>query len=82
LGYGVHREGQWEWDGRRNSFSQLVRNSDDVYVSTKSYGVFEDVAAFYASGNGANRLSLPLRVGFVFLARGANRRIEYVRATA
>jgi transglutaminase-like putative cysteine protease len=82
LGFGVHRDGTSDWDGRTDSFCQFVQSQAYPALSTRDYGVYDDVGAFYASGNGVNRLNLALRLGFGFFARSANRRIEALRSVA
>jgi transglutaminase-like putative cysteine protease len=79
LGFGIHRDGTISWDGRSDSFSQFVRSSDFAALTTRDYGVYDDVGAFYASGNGVNTLNLLLKLGFRFFARAANGRIEALR---
>lgn len=82
LGFGVHKDGVCEWNGKSHSFAQFVRTGRNPELSTTDHGVFDDVGAFYASGHGVNRLNFPLRLAFGFLARGANQRIEAVRSAA
>lgn len=82
LGFGVHRDGTIAWDGRTDSFCQFVQSSASPALSTRDYGVYDDIGAFYASGNGVNKLSFALRLGFGFFARSANRRIETLRGAA
>ena len=82
LGFGVHRDGSSDWDGASDSFCQYVRSPNFPTLSTRDHGVHDDVGAFYASGNGLNRLNPLLRLGFGFFARSANRRIEAVRGAA
>jgi hypothetical protein len=80
LGYGAHRRGVSDWDGASDAFSQFVDDGSVRLLSRNDYGVFDDVGAFYASGVRHNRLSLFTRLGFPFFARGANARIEALRA--
>lgn len=80
LGFGIHRDGTTDWDGQSDSFSQFVRSTTSTNLFTRDYGVFEDVGEFYASGNGVNKLSVLLKLSFGFFARGANRRIDALRA--
>ena len=46
LGWGLHIDGTNQWDGRSDSFSQFVF-SDAKQISTKDYGVYEDIGEFY-----------------------------------
>lgn len=80
LGYGAHRNGTSSWDGSNNAFSQFVNDGAHPNLTTRDFGVFSDVQAFYASGNGLNEQSWVVRklLGVFFL--GANQRIERVRS--
>jgi transglutaminase-like putative cysteine protease len=82
LGFGVHRDGTCQWDGRSDAFAQYVVPGSDGPLSTRDYGVHADVGAFYETGLGVNRLGPLLRLGFGFYARTANRRIEAARQAA
>jgi transglutaminase-like putative cysteine protease len=82
LGFGIHREGTRDWDGRTDSFSQFVRSPASPVLTTRDYGVLDDIGAFYASGNGVNRLGLLAKLGFGFFARTANQRIEALRGAS
>ncbi len=79
IGFGVHRDGTSIWDGANDAFSQYVNNNALATLSTKDYGVFDDVAAFYASGNGVNELPWLGRLAFGFVSRAANEKIDRVR---
>lgn len=80
LGYGVHRNGVSEWDGRADAFSQFVNDGSVPGLTSADHGLHEDVGAFYASGRGANELTFPVRWLFGFFSRRANARIEAIRA--
>jgi transglutaminase-like putative cysteine protease len=79
LGYGVHRNGVSTWDGTSNAFSQFVNDGSYKALSTKDFGVYEDVDAFYRSGNGVNQLNFVLRLIVRFTISGANKRAEILR---
>ena len=79
IGYGIHRNGDFTWDGQSNRFSQFVDDKIFSRLTTKDYGVFEDVGAFYESGNGVNKLNFLVRAGFGLFTRSINQRIEAVR---
>lgn len=82
IGFGIHRDGTNRWDGRGDSFCQYVRSPNALVLTTRDYGVYDDVGAFYASGNGANRLNFVLKLVFGSFARAANRRVQVVRDAA
>lgn len=79
LGFGVHQTGSCDFDGRNPSFSQF-NVLDPRPISSKKWGVFEDVGDFYSQTPDAwNRLNSMLRFGFLFVARSANSRAEQIR---
>lgn len=79
LGYGVHVTGTTEWDGTGPAFSQF-NMLDPRPIGTTAWGVYEDVAEFYARAERPwNRLNPILRGGFGFAANGANARAEALR---
>jgi hypothetical protein len=76
LGYGVHRNGTSDWDGRSDAFSQFLNDGSVANLSTQDFGVFEDVGAFYRSGN---ELNPGLRLIFRWVVASANKRAEALR---
>jgi Transglutaminase-like superfamily len=79
IGYGAHRNGTSDWDGTTDAFSQFVNDSAHPRLTTKDFGVYDDVHAFYASGNGVNAQPWVVRQLVGVFARGANQKIENVR---
>jgi transglutaminase-like putative cysteine protease len=79
LGYGVHRYGVSNWDGTSNAFSQFLDDGSFKNLSTRDFGVYEDIEAFYRSGNGVNELNFGLRLVLRFFVIGANNRAEALR---
>ncbi len=79
VGYGVHQNGTSDWDGTNDAFSQFVNDGSYPRLSTKDFGVYDDVHAFYASGNGVNTQPWIVRQLIGFLSRNANQRIENIR---
>ncbi len=82
LGYGVHRNGVSSWDGMSNAFSQFVDDGSVKNLTTKQFGVYEDIGAFYRSGNGVNELNLLQRLVIRFFVIGPNSRAEVLRNQA
>ena len=82
LGYGVHRHGVSEWDGRSHAFSQLVNDKSVPDLTTADHGIYADVGELYASGRGLNTLNIGARFLFGLFSRSANRRIEALREAA
>ncbi len=92
MGYGVHRDGRNEWDGRRPAFAQFVQ-ADPEYtsstssaetgakpLSTRAYGIFADVRDFYArSTRSWNRAGWFVRTVFPVFAWRADRTLESLR---
>ena len=82
LGFGVHLDGTCDWDGQNDAFAQFLNTGRFAMLSTNDHGLFEDVAAFYASGTGVNKLNPILRLGFGLFVRSANQRIATLRSAA
>lgn len=81
LGYGAHRNGVSDWDGRGDAFSQFVNDGTVENLTDADHGVYADVGAFYDSGRGINRLAWPLHLGFGWFARAANARVQGLRVS-
>jgi hypothetical protein len=79
VGYGVHRNGTSDWDGTTDAFSQFVNDGAHPRLTTQNFGVYDDVHAFYASGNGVNAQPWVVRQLIGVFARRANQKIESVR---
>lgn len=80
MGYGVHATGTLAWRPPTAAFSQFNK-LDPRPISTRHWGVFEDVGAFYQQADAPwNRLNALLREAFGLAARSANRRAEQIRA--
>ncbi len=79
VGYGVHRNGTSDWDGTKDAFSQFVNDGSYPNLTTKDFGVYADVNAFYASGNGVNTQPWAVRQLIGVFSRSANQRIENLR---
>jgi hypothetical protein len=79
LGYGVHRNGVSNWDGTSDAFSQFLNDGSYKNLSTRDFGVYDDIEAFYRSGNGVNELNFALQLIVRFSIIGANNRAEALR---
>ncbi len=79
LGYGVHVDGQCDWDGDGDSFAQFVDNGRVPDLTSRRYGRYADVAAFYAYEDGWNEKSLVSDIAFRLFVGGANRNIARLR---
>jgi len=79
LGYGVHRHATSRWDGRRESFSQLV-HSDSWPIEGQDFGVLEDARRFqevYEVFLGPRAVLSRIVLSVAML--GANGRIDRIR---
>lgn len=79
IGYGVHQNGNHEWNGKEDSFVQYVDDGLLPDLSNRSFGIYSDVGAFYASGNAINELGVFGRLFFSGARILANRKIEQLR---
>lgn len=52
IGYGTIQGGQNIWAGRTDSFAQFVNDGRVDYLTTRDYGVFDDVETFYRTAPG------------------------------
>jgi transglutaminase-like putative cysteine protease len=78
-GYGIDAEGALEWDGRSPAYTQWVR--DPGTASGRSFGVFQDAAAFYdAVPDAWNRESEVQRLILPLAALTANQTADALRA--
>jgi transglutaminase-like putative cysteine protease len=88
IGYGLHRDGQSDWNGIDDTFIQYVTNSElnqklKRPLSTQTYGRYDDIGTFYAAAHqhGAqdplsNRL---LKWVFPLLIIPGNRAAQHLR---
>ena len=79
LGYGVHGQGSPHWDGRSPAFAQFLNNGSFARLTNADHGVYADVEAFYASGQGVNTLGFISRLFFRLAIGNANRAIDELR---
>jgi len=80
LGYGAHRDGDVEWDGRTSCWSQLA---DRPAMALAEHGCFTDLAEFYASDAYAQRMSLLGGLAFRWIGvSDSQRNLERIRAGA
>lgn len=79
VGWGVHRDGTNRWNGSGDSFSQFVRD-DAANISTKEYGVFDDVGDFYQRAeNTWNKANFIQNTVFFLLAGKISADIDKIR---
>jgi hypothetical protein len=79
-GYGMHRDGTFEWDGKSDAFSQCVGGATGPLV-LRDFGVFDSPEEFYADATrGVSRIPYFLTYIFWALIDPANRAAEAVRA--
>lgn len=80
LGYGAHVNGTSAWDGRADAFSQWLDDGRHPRLSTRDYGVFDDVGAFYAASSERwNRMTFFMRAALWATADLTNQRLDRMR---
>jgi len=81
LGFGVHSNGTCFWDGENDAFSQYLK-SDSSNISTREYGIFDDISDFYERvDNPWNKSSFIQNVVFFLFASKMTKEIEKIRNT-
>ena len=79
IGYGIHKDGSSFWDGENDSFSQYVYN-DLENISTKEYGVYEDIGHFYKNeAETWNKANLIQSTVFFLFSSAMNHTINKIR---
>jgi Transglutaminase-like superfamily len=82
-GFGIHRNGQGQWDGRSDNFVQYMNDESITNYVLKDHGVFSDVLDFYQTVPEArNRKTLTTALGIRLGHRFINAQIEKVRNLA
>ena len=82
MGYGVHIDGEIEWDVDEDCFSQLVKDSERTPDLTRGFEYkYEDIKAFYKKEpNAINRLGFMVKsVAFPVLTVFANKNVQSIR---
>ncbi|HEX4871439.1 MAG TPA: transglutaminase-like domain-containing protein [Nevskiaceae bacterium] len=83
LGGGVHRRGRSDWDGRTPAFSQYLDDGTVAGLSSRAPAApadYADAADYFQRGPVHTRLNPLTRWLFGFFSRGANQRLEALRA--
>ena len=81
MGYGVHATGTLDWDGRSPAVSQFTA-LDERPISTRHWGVYQDVGDFYRRADRPwNRLNPLLRVSVGAFGVSINQRADRIRAS-
>ena len=76
LGYGIHRSGSSDWNGRTDS---LIQAFDGRYIN-RQHGYFDDIADFYArTPHARNRRTFATGLFVRLGAKSINRTIDRVR---
>ena len=79
-GFGIHIDGQADWDGLGNNFIQCLDNGSIANYVLKDHGLFADVADFYQRTPAArNRITLLSGLFTRFGSSYINRQIDGVR---
>ncbi len=79
-GFGIHAEGQSDWDGQSDNFIQYMNNESIRNYVLKDHGIFLDVADFYRRVQQTrNRKTLLSGFGIQLGYAYVNKQIEQVR---
>lgn len=83
IGYGIHRQGTVEWNGRDDAFSQFVNDGSSPSFTTRDHGVHADVLTFYRDEPETwNKLNAGTRLFIGMGLTQANRAITSIRDQA
>jgi transglutaminase-like putative cysteine protease len=82
MGYGVHRDGTGDWDGRSDRFVQWVTDGDAGGVSQRPPSPFPDLNTFNTFGQPHHRLGPIGRLAYRAFTARANRRTDLLRNEA
>jgi transglutaminase-like putative cysteine protease len=78
--FGIHWDGQSEWDGLSDNFIQYMSNKSIPNYVLKDHGVFVDIADFYnKAANPRNRKTLLSGLGIQLGHSSINKKIEDIR---
>ncbi len=79
-GFGIHADGQSDWDGRSDNFIQYMNNESIRDYVLKDHGLFIDVAEFYRKAeNPRNRKTFFSGLGIQLGYSTVNKQIEKIR---
>jgi Transglutaminase-like superfamily len=79
-GFGIHSNGNTQWNGRTHSFIQCMNDGSIPSYVLKDHGLFSDVNEFYQKVQPArNRLNFLSSLGIRFGAPSINQHIQKVR---
>jgi hypothetical protein len=79
-GFGIHTDGNPDWDGRNDNFIQYMDNDAIPNYVLKDHGVFVDVADFYQKIQATrNRKTVLTGLGIRLGSRSINQHIQRIR---
>jgi transglutaminase-like putative cysteine protease len=79
-GFGIHSDGNPDWDGRKDNFIQYMDNASIPNYVLRDHGLFVDVADFYQKVQAArNRKTLISGLGIRFGSASINQNIRRIR---
>jgi transglutaminase-like putative cysteine protease len=79
-GFGIHLDGNPDWDGRSDNFIQYMNNASIPNYVLKDHGLFADVADFYQKVQTTrNRKTLISGLGIRLGSASINQRIQQIR---
>lgn len=82
-GFGIHRDGKSDWDGRKDNFMQCLDSGAIQDYVFKDHGLFSDVRDFYTrTPNTRNRKNIISDIAIRLTASSINRQIDAVRTAS
>jgi len=82
MGYGVHRDGTNDWDGRSDCFIQWVTDGHEDGISQRQPAPYPDLNTFNTLGHPRHRLGPVGRLAYRAFTARANRRTDELRQEA
>lgn len=82
IGFGIHLDGQSDWDGHKDNFIQYMNNASIQNYVLKDHGLFADIEDFYRRvPHPRNRKTLLSGLGIQLGHKSINQRIQEIRGT-
>jgi len=79
FGYGVHRDGTGDWDGKSDSFVQWVSSGPEDRLSRRAPAPYPDLNTFNTFGTPHHRLGPIGRLAYRAFTARANRKVDALR---
>jgi hypothetical protein len=79
IGWGIHTDGDIEWDGKNDVFVMCVQNQKFPEIINHDFGVYDDIEAFYESGKGLGKRTYASSLLFRLVVGDLNNKVNAVR---